>query len=111
MGDLVTGRVAETTGQAFNIPYDEGDGAGKFQFISEVLRWRSQTQPENQLFTLVDARVRGGRGRVGGKEGGRKGREGSDKEGREREGGMEGWRDGWREGDCYTINSRLACCR
>ena len=60
MGDLVTGRVAETTGQAFNIPYDEGDGAGKFQFISEVLRWRSQTQPESQLFTLMDARVRGG---------------------------------------------------
>ena len=76
MGDLVTGRVAETTGQAFNIPYDEGDGAGKFQFISEVLRWRSQTQPENQLFTLVDARVR---------EGG----EGKGERGRKREGGKE----------------------
>ena len=88
MGDLVTGRVAETTGQAFNIPYDEGDGAGKFQFISEVLRWRSQTQPENQLFTLVDARVRGGGGR---EEGEGRGRKGSDREGgeREREGGRE----------------------
>ena len=69
MGDLVTGRVAETTGQAFNIPYDEGDGAGKFQFLSEVLRWRSQTQPENPLFTLMDARVRGG-GRRGSEKGG-----------------------------------------
>ncbi len=55
----MTGRVAETTGQAFNVPYDEGDGAGKFHFISEVLRWRAQTQPDNQLFTLVDARVSG----------------------------------------------------
>ena len=62
IGDLVTGRVAETTGQAFNIPYDEGDGAGKFQYLSEVLRWRSQTQPDNQLFTLVDTRVRGNGG-------------------------------------------------
>ena len=57
MGDLVTGRVAESTGQAFNIPFDEGDGASKFQFISEVLRWRAQTQPENQLFSLLDNRV------------------------------------------------------
>ena len=88
MGDLVTGRVAETTGQAFNIPYDEGDGAGKFQFISEVLRWRSQTQPENQLFTLVDARVKeGGRRREGGREGGEgRGGKGSNREGRETEG-------------------------
>ena len=57
MGDLVTGRIAETTGQAFDIPYDEGDGAGKFQFLAEVLRWRAQTQPDNQLYTLLDNRV------------------------------------------------------
>ena len=98
MGDLVTGRVAETTGQAFNIPYDEGDGAGKFQFISEVLRWRSQTQPENQLFTLVDARVRGGGGRVGGKEGGREGKGAIRRVGRGREGWRDGGMDGGREG-------------
>ena len=58
IGDLVTGRVAETTGQAFNLPYDDGDGAGKFQYLSEVLRWRAQTQPDNQLCTLEDNRVR-----------------------------------------------------
>ena len=75
MGDLVTGRVAETTGQAFNIPYDEGDGAGKFQFLSEVLRWRSQTQPENPLFTLMDARVRGGGGKREVRGGGGRGSE------------------------------------
>ena len=59
IGDLVTGRVAESTGQAFNTPYDEGDGAGKFQFLSEVLRWRAQTQPDNMLFSLLDNKVRG----------------------------------------------------
>lgn len=57
IGDLVTGRVAESTGQAFNTPYDEGDGAGKFQFLSEVLRWRAQTQPDNMLFSLLDNKV------------------------------------------------------
>lgn len=57
IGDLVTGRVAESIGQAFNMPYDEGDGAGKFQFLSEVLRWRAQTQPENMLFSLLDNKV------------------------------------------------------
>lgn len=53
----MTGRVAESIGQAFNMPYDEGDGAGKFQFLSEVLRWRAQTQPENMLFSLLDNKV------------------------------------------------------
>lgn len=57
IGDLVTGRVAESIGQAFNMPYDEGDGAGKFQFLSEVLRWRAQTQPDNMLFSLLDNKV------------------------------------------------------
>ena len=57
IGDLVTGRVAESTGQAFNVPYDEGDGAGKFQFLADVLRWRAQTQPDNMLFSLLDNRV------------------------------------------------------
>ena len=64
IGDLVTGRVAESTGQAFNMPYDEGDGAGKFQFISEVLRWRAQTQPDNTLFSLLDNKVRARRYRT-----------------------------------------------
>ena len=57
IGDLVTGRVAESTGQAFNTPYDEGDGAGKFKFLSEVLRWRAQTQPDNMLYSLLDNKV------------------------------------------------------
>ena len=57
MGDLVTGRIAEATGPAYNSSYDDGDGAGKFQFIAEVLRWRAQTQSDSPLFTLIDNRV------------------------------------------------------
>lgn len=57
MGDLVTGRIAEATGPAYNAPYDDGDGAGKFQFLAEVLRWRAQTQPDNPLYSLIDNRV------------------------------------------------------
>ena len=57
IGDLVTGRVAETSGQSFNIPFDDGDGAGKYHFLADVLRWRAQTQPDIPLFTLLDNRV------------------------------------------------------
>ena len=57
MGDLVTGRIAEATGPSYNAPYDDGDGAGKFQFLAEVLRWRAQTQPDNPLYSLLDNRV------------------------------------------------------
>ena len=57
IGDLVTGRVAETRGQSVSIPFNERDGAGKFNFIADVLRWRAQTNPENQLFSLVDTKV------------------------------------------------------
>ena len=57
MGDLVTGRVAETRGQALSIPFDTNDGPGKYSFITDVLRWRAHTTPENQLFSVVDAKV------------------------------------------------------
>ncbi len=59
MGDLVTGRVAESSGYAFSTPYEDTDGAGKHQFLADVLRWRAQTQPDAQLFTLLDNRVGG----------------------------------------------------
>ena len=57
IGDLVTGRVAETHGQTLSIPFEEKDGAGKFKFIADVLRWRAQTCPEDRLFSIVDTKV------------------------------------------------------
>ena len=57
MGDLVTGRVAETKGQNLSIPFDEHDGAGKFNYILDVLRWRAQSSPDSQLFSVVDSKV------------------------------------------------------
>ena len=58
MGDMVTGRVAETKGQSLSIPFDERDGAGKFNYIIDVLAWRAQSSPENVLFSMVDSKVR-----------------------------------------------------
>ena len=57
MGDMVTGRVAETKGQSLSIPFDEQDGAGKFNYIIDVLAWRAQSCPENVLFSMVDSKV------------------------------------------------------
>ena len=57
MGDMVTGRVAETKGQALSIPFNEQDGAGKFNYIIDVLAWRAHSCPENTLFSMVDSKV------------------------------------------------------
>ena len=57
MGDLVTGRVAESTGRGSTGGFDEADGASSYDFVSEVLRWRAQSHPDNQLYTLLDAKV------------------------------------------------------
>jgi acyl-CoA synthetase (AMP-forming)/AMP-acid ligase II len=56
MGDMVTGRVAETKGQSLSIPFDERDGGGKFNYIIDVLAWRAQSCPENVLFSMVDSK-------------------------------------------------------
>ena len=53
----MTGRVADITGQAFNFPYNDGDGAGKFQNLGEVFCWQAQTDTTSLLYTLLDNRV------------------------------------------------------
>ena len=45
----MTGRVAETKGQPLSIPFDEQDGAGKFNYIIDVLAWRAQSTPDSTL--------------------------------------------------------------
>jgi acyl-CoA synthetase (AMP-forming)/AMP-acid ligase II len=54
MGDIVVGaKPATAEGKRMERVADERDGAGKYQFLSEVLRWRAQTTPDHTLFSLL----------------------------------------------------------
>ncbi len=60
MGDLVTGRVAET-GQSFapgGQEEESTDGAPKTEYLVDMLRWRATSRPDDQLFSLLDTKVR-----------------------------------------------------
>eukprot|EP00118_Oscarella_pearsei_P010627 m.66278 g.66278 ORF g.66278 m.66278 type:complete len:1520 (+) comp35377_c0_seq1:125-4684(+) len=55
MVDLVTGqKLACSEGKRLEPMAEDRDGAGKFQFLSEVLKWRAQTNPDHQLFSLLN---------------------------------------------------------
>ena len=59
IGDLVTGRAAES-GQSFmasQVEEESTDGAPKTEFLVDMLRWRASSRPDDQLFSVVDARV------------------------------------------------------
>ena len=58
IGDIVTGvKPATAEGKRMERAIDERDGAGKYQFLSEVLRWRAQTTPDHTLFSLLNDKV------------------------------------------------------
>ncbi|XP_062518678.1 disco-interacting protein 2 homolog C-like [Corticium candelabrum] len=55
IGDIVTGvKPALAEGRPMEPMADDRDGAGRYQFLSEVLRWRAQTTPDHVLFTLLN---------------------------------------------------------
>ena len=58
IGDIVTGvKPALAEGRPMEPMADDRDGAGRYQFLSEVLRWRAQTTPDHVLFTLLNEKV------------------------------------------------------
>ena len=60
IGDLVTGRVTDTTDFSTATLEESTDstGPGNGEYLSAFLRWRAQNQSDTLLFTLVDAKVR-----------------------------------------------------
>jgi len=58
VGNIVQGiRLAWAQGRDLGPHDDESDVAKKYQFISEVLKWRSQSTPDHILFSVVNAKA------------------------------------------------------
>ncbi|XP_067935039.1 disco-interacting protein 2 homolog C-like isoform X2 [Watersipora subatra] len=56
VGSIVQGaRLAHAQGHELT-SYNEEDQAKKHQFLSEVLRWRANSMPEHEIFTVVTAK-------------------------------------------------------
>ena len=55
VGGLLKGqRMAEANGREVAELDDSGDISKKYQFLSEVLKWRANTSPDQNLFTLLN---------------------------------------------------------
>ncbi|KAK3083552.1 hypothetical protein FSP39_025271 [Pinctada imbricata] len=58
VGNIVQGaRMAWAQGRDLGISEDETEAAKKHQFLTEILRWRSQTTPDHILYTLLNSKV------------------------------------------------------
>ncbi|XP_077302081.1 disco-interacting protein 2 isoform X2 [Arctopsyche grandis] len=56
VGNLVQGnRLASAQGRDMGLT-DDSDAARKYQFISEILRWRAMSTPDHNLFTLLNSK-------------------------------------------------------
>nr|CAD7439016.1 unnamed protein product [Timema bartmani] len=57
VGNIVQGnRLASAQGRDMGIVDEESDSARKYQFISEILRWRAQSTADHVIFTLLNAK-------------------------------------------------------
>ncbi|XP_063240392.1 disco-interacting protein 2 isoform X2 [Bacillus rossius redtenbacheri] len=57
VGNIVQGnRLASAQGRDMGIVDEESDSAKKYQFISEILRWRAQSTAEHVIFTLLNSK-------------------------------------------------------
>ncbi|KAG8335062.1 beta transducin [Homalodisca vitripennis] len=57
VGNIVQGnRLASAQGRDMGIVDEESDSARKYQFISEILRWRAVSTSEHVIFTLLNAK-------------------------------------------------------
>ncbi|XP_066900784.1 disco-interacting protein 2 isoform X1 [Halyomorpha halys] len=57
VGNIVQGnRLASAQGRDMGIVDEESDSARKYQFISEILRWRAISTSEHLIFTLLNSK-------------------------------------------------------
>ena len=57
VGSIVQGvRLAEAKGRDLNLAEEDTESAKKYQFITEILRWRATSSPEHVIFTLLNAK-------------------------------------------------------
>jgi len=57
-GQVVTGlRLAEARGRELTPLQDDEDAGKKFQYLSEILKWRAQTTADHVLFSQVGSKV------------------------------------------------------
>ncbi|XP_063986647.1 disco-interacting protein 2 homolog A isoform X3 [Diachasmimorpha longicaudata] len=57
VGNIVQGnRLASAQGRDLGILDEESDNAKKYQFISEILRWRAVSTSDHVIFTLLNAK-------------------------------------------------------
>jgi hypothetical protein len=55
-GSIIQGRrLAEAKGR--DLFDDESDTAKKYQFLGDILRWRSATNPDHALYTIINSKV------------------------------------------------------
>ncbi|XP_071112193.1 disco-interacting protein 2 homolog C-like isoform X5 [Haliotis cracherodii] len=58
VGNIVQGaRMAWAQGRDLGIGEEDGDASRKHQFLTEILRWRSQSTPDHIMFTMLNARM------------------------------------------------------
>ncbi|XP_029658229.1 disco-interacting protein 2 homolog C isoform X8 [Octopus sinensis] len=58
VGNIVQGmRLAWAQGREFLNCEEDGDQGKKHQFLTEILRWRSQSNPDHIVFTLLNSKV------------------------------------------------------
>lgn len=57
VGNMVQGvRLASAQGRDMGVVEDDSDTARKYQFITEVLRWRSHTAADHVIFSLLNSK-------------------------------------------------------
>ncbi|CAM1294712.1 DIP2 (predicted) [Pycnogonum litorale] len=57
VGNIVQGnRLATAQGRDIGLVEDDSDTSRKYQFISEILKWRSQTTADHVMFTLLNSK-------------------------------------------------------
>lgn len=60
VGNIVQGaRMAQAQGRELGSSEEESDTARKHMFLTEILRWRSQTTPDHIVFTLLNSKIQG----------------------------------------------------